>query len=129
VEQLADDVLLRRARHVVTENHRVLSAVGALADRSWETLATVLDASHASMRDDFEISCDELDLAVAAARETGALGARMTGGGFGGSAVALVPSADVGAVRRTVTGAFEAAGFREPAYLVATPGGSARVED
>jgi galactokinase len=129
VEQLTDDVLLRRARHVVTENHRVLSAVGALADRSWETLGTVLDSSHASMRDDFEISCDELDLAVAAARETGALGARMTGGGFGGSAVALVPSADVGAVRRTVTGAFEAAGFREPAYLVATPGGAARVED
>ena len=83
VEELEDDVLRRRARHVVGENLRVLRSVGAIGDRHWGALADVLDESHASMRDDFEISCRELDLAVESARSAGALGARMTGGGFG----------------------------------------------
>ena len=86
-----DPVLRRRARHVVTENQRVLDAVAALEAGDWSSLSATLDASHVSMRDDFEISCRELDLAVETARVAGALGARMTGGGFGGSAVALVP--------------------------------------
>jgi galactokinase len=128
VEELEDDVLRRRARHVVSENLRVLRAVGAIGDRHWGALADVLDESHASMRDDFEISCRELDLAVESARSAGALGARMTGGGFGGSAVALVPRAAVEAVRTAVTKAFADAGLAEPAYLVATPGDAARVE-
>jgi galactokinase len=128
VAGLDDPVLRRRARHVVTENLRVLAAVGAIADRSWDVLAETLDASHTSMRDDFEISCAELDLAVESARTAGALGARMTGGGFGGSAVALVPRAAVDAVETSVTRAFADAGFRDPAYLLATPGDAARVE-
>jgi galactokinase len=128
VEDLADPVLRRRAHHVVTENLRVLAAVGAIGDRNWHALAEALDASHTSMRDDFEISCAELDLAVDTARAAGALGARMTGGGFGGSAVALVSRADVPQVRSDVTSAFVRAGHQEPAYLVATPGDAARIE-
>ena len=128
VEELEDDVLRRRARHVVSENLRVLAAVGAIGDRDWDALADVLDASHTSMRDDFEISCRELDLAVESARAAGALGARMTGGGFGGSAVALVARKAVGRVQADVTKAFADAGLEEPAYLLATPGDAARVE-
>jgi galactokinase len=128
VEGLPDPVLRRRARHVVTENLRVLSSVGAVGDRDWEALAQVLDASHVSMRDDFEISCSELDLAVETARASGALGARMTGGGFGGSALALVPEPSVPTVEAAVTSAFASGGYAEPAYLVATPGHAARVE-
>ena len=128
VEGLTDPVLRRRARHVVTENLRVLSSVGAIGDRDWAALAALLDASHTSMRDDFEISCAELDLAVETARSAGALGARMTGGGFGGSAVALVPDSTAPAVQEEVAAAFERAGYRSPAYLLATPGEAARVE-
>jgi galactokinase len=128
LEQLDDDVLRRRARHVVSENVRVLAAVGAIGDRDWAALARVLDDSHTSMRDDFEISCRELDLAVDTARSAGALGARMTGGGFGGSAVALVPGEAQGRVRAAVTAAFANDGLAEPGYLVATPGDAARVE-
>jgi len=128
VENLADPVLRRRARHVVTENVRVLAAVGAIGDRNWDALAEALDASHASMRDDFEISCAELDLAVETASAAGALGARMTGGGFGGSAVALISQDNVAQVRSAVTSAFVGAGHEEPAYLVVTPGDAARVE-
>jgi galactokinase len=128
VEALVDPVLLRRARHVVTENQRVLDAVSAIRERDWARLGAVLDTSHVSMRDDFEISCRELDLAVETARRTGALGARMTGGGFGGSAVALAPVEAVPAVRRAVSAAFADARLTAPAYLVVTPGDAARVE-
>jgi galactokinase len=128
VEGMPDEMLRRRARHVVTENLRVLAAVRAIGDRDWSGLGEVLDASHVSMRDDFEISCRELDLAVDTARRAGALGARMTGGGFGGSAIALVPRDRVATVRTTVTDAFEHAGLRAPSYLLATPGAAARLE-
>ena len=128
LDGLDDDVLRRRARHVVSENERVLAAVGAIGDRDWSTLGGVLDDSHTSMRDDFEISCRELDLAVETARSAGALGARMTGGGFGGSALALVPGETMGAVRAAVSAAFADAELADPAYLVATPGDAARVD-
>ncbi len=127
VDALADPVLRRRARHVLTENDRVRRAVDLIGSAEWSALGEVLDASHASMRDDFEISCRELDLAVASARTAGAFGARMTGGGFGGSAVAIVPAPRVDAVRRGVTEAFITSGLAEPAYLVATPSGAARI--
>src|SRR5919107_751636 len=80
---LLDEVTFRRVRHVVTENDRVLQTVELLAAQGPAAIGALLDASHVSMRDDFEISCPELDLAVEAARGAGALGARMTGGGFG----------------------------------------------
>jgi galactokinase len=125
---LIDPMLRRRARHVLTENTRVRDAVTALGAGDWTGLGAVLDDSHTSMRDDFEISCRELDLVVETARAAGALGARMTGGGFGGSAVTLVPTEHVDAVRHEVTSAFDDARLRRPAYLVAAPGDAARVD-
>jgi galactokinase len=81
----------RRARHVLSENARVDAAVAAVRAADWPTLGELLDASHASLRDDYEVSVPEVESAVAACREAGALGARIMGGGFGGSVLALFP--------------------------------------
>ncbi|MFE0659933.1 galactokinase, partial [Streptomyces sp. NPDC058876] len=97
-------------RHVVTENARVGRAVDLLTAGRPEALGPLLSAGHASLRDDYRVSCPETDLAVEAAVAAGALGARMTGGGFGGSVIALVPVAAAGPVARAVTAAFAAAG-------------------
>lgn len=113
----APDPLPRRRRHVETENRRVRDVVTAAESGDWERVGALLDASHQSLRDDHEVSCPELDLVVTAARQAGALGARMTGGGFGGCAVALVPVAAQEAVRRRVTDAAEAARAPVPAFL------------
>ncbi|MBV8159352.1 MAG: galactokinase [Acidimicrobiia bacterium] len=86
-----DETLRRRARHVVTENERVLDVVDLLRMGKIDYLGPTLLASHASLRDDFDVSCDELDIIVEGAMDKGALGARMTGAGFGGCAIALVP--------------------------------------
>ncbi len=119
--------LLSRARHVVTEVVRVDEFVAALRADDWAALGPLMDASHASLRDDYEVSCEELDVAVATAREAGALGARMTGGGFGGSAIALVPLERLAAVQSAVATAFVARGWAEPDFFVAEPGAGARV--
>jgi galactokinase len=125
VEALADERVRRRARHVVTEIARVSSVVSALSSGSWSRVGALFAESHASMRDDFEISCPELDLAVSTAVSAGAVGARMTGGGFGGSSVALVPATSVDSVVGALDAAFAAAGFRAPQHLVVEPGGGA----
>ena len=122
VERLDDPVLRRRARHVVTENQRVLDAVAALGAGDWSSLSATLDASHSSMRDDFEISCRELDLAVETARAAGALGARMTGGGFGGSAIALVPADQAESIGGRIVVSFAAAGLTAPQPFAVTAG-------
>jgi galactokinase len=127
VERLADDRVQRRARHIVTEIDRVRATVDALAAGDWATVGRIFRESHVSMRDDFEISCAELDVAVTTAVEAGAVGARMTGGGFGGSSIALVPVERVEAVTRAVDAAFVAAGFRPPQHLRAVPGPAAAV--
>jgi galactokinase len=127
VGSLADSRIRRRARHVVTEIERVADAVAAIERTDWPSVGRLFVASHASMRDDFEISCPELDAAVEAALEAGAVGARMTGGGFGGSAIALVPTERVEAVRAAVTMAFTSHGWGAPSYILAEPGGGARV--
>jgi len=124
--ELLDDETYRRVRHVVTENQRVLDTVRALHEGGPATIGALLDASHVSMRDDFEISTPELDLAVETARAAGAIGARMTGGGFGGSAIALVPLADVAAAAGAVRAAFAAAGYREPGTFTVVPSPGAR---
>ncbi len=121
--------LLRRARHVVSEVARVDAFVEALKTEDWEALGPLMVASHASLRDDYEVSCEELDVTVDVARETGALGARMTGGGFGGSAIALVPVERVDAVQAAVKTAFVARGWGQPAFIVAEPGPGARIMD
>jgi galactokinase len=109
-----DDLTFRRARHVVTENARVLDVVAALRSGELTGIGPALAGSHRSLRDDYEVSCPELDVAVEAAVAGGAVAARMTGGGFGGSALALAPADAAGGVTRAVTDAFAAAGFGSP---------------
>lgn len=130
LDTLADPVVRRRVRHVVTENERVarfaeLLRAGPPEDERLAELGSLMAGSHASMRDDYEISCPELDLAVDTATAAGARGARMTGGGFGGSAVALVPAESAAAVARAVAAAFSSTGFADPAFLLAPAGTSA----
>ncbi|HEX3211089.1 MAG TPA: galactokinase, partial [Actinomycetota bacterium] len=120
---------LRRARHVVTENARVLEAVALLRvghPPELGRLGPLLAASHASLRDDYEVSSPELDTAVAAAVEAGAVGARMTGAGFGGSAIALVPVELAGQVGDRAREAFAAAGFGPPEVTAVVPSDGAR---
>jgi galactokinase len=123
--RITDPVRRRRAHHVVTEIERVGDAVQAVKASDLAGLGRLLLASHASLRDDFEVSCAELDTAVVAAVDAGALGARMTGGGFGGSAVALVPADGVEQVAAAIDGAFAAAGFAAPQHLLAPPSAAA----
>lgn len=125
VERLTDPLARRRAHHVVTENDRVTRAVAAIDAGDWPGFGQLMTASHASLRDDYEVSVPELDVAVEAALEAGAWGARMTGGGFGGSAIALVPPERGDAVRHAVETAYAAAGFRPPAFVDGTSGGPA----
>jgi galactokinase len=101
--------------------------VAALRASGAPAIGGLLNASHASMRDDFEISTPELDLAVETARAAGAIGARMTGGGFGGSAIALLPARAVDAASEAVRTAFAAAGYGEPGLFVVNAVGGASV--
>ncbi|HET8657529.1 MAG TPA: galactokinase [Micromonosporaceae bacterium] len=118
---LTDEVTRRRVRHVVTENQRVLSTVALLRAGRVREIGPLLSASHASLRDDFEVTVPELDTAVEAAMSAGAYGARMTGGGFGGCVLALVDAAAVEPVSDAVRQAFAARAFRPPAAFVAAP--------
>ncbi|MFF1635971.1 galactokinase [Leifsonia sp. NPDC058248] len=126
---LLDDVTFRRVRHVVTENQRVLDTVRTLREQGPTAIGDLLDASHRSMRDDFEISVPELDLAVETAQANGAIGARMTGGGFGGSAIALVPSDAVSRVFVALDGAFAEHGFGQPELFTVTASEGAKREN
>jgi galactokinase len=122
--------LRRRAHHVVSENARVLEVVGLLrAGADPRLIGPALTASHASLRDDYEVSAPVLDTAVEAALAAGAYGARMTGGGFGGSAIALVEATAAGAVSKSVTSAFVAAGHDEPGIFAVTPAAGAHRAD
>jgi galactokinase len=125
LDKLPDAVSRRRVRHVVTENQRVLDTVDLLHAGRVTEIGPLMTASHASMRDDYEITVPEVDTAVEAALAAGAYGARMTGGGFGGCVLALidVPAAD--AVTDAVTKAFADKGFTPPAAFVAVPSGGA----
>lgn len=122
LDRLDSDVARRRVRHVVTEDARVLEVVDHLRrGQDPRTVGPLLTASHASLRDDYEVTVPELDTAVDAALAAGAHGARMTGGGFGGSVIALVEAADVDAVSDAVAAAFDEAGFAPPRAFVAVP--------
>ena len=126
-QQLLDDVTFRRIRHVITENQRVLDTVAVLKAQGASAIGELLDASHRSMRDDFEISVPELDLAVESAVAAGALGARMTGGGFGGAAIALVRLGDLSRVQVAVDNAFGEHAFGQPdTFVVTASDGAAR---
>ncbi|WP_327290782.1 galactokinase [Streptomyces sp. NBC_01198] len=108
LDALADERLRRLTRHVVTENARVEEVIGLLDAGRIRDIGPVLTAGHRSLRDDFQVSCPELDLVVDTALAAGALGARMTGGGFGGSAVVLAGAADAAAVTAAVQAALPA---------------------
>ncbi|MCU1545333.1 MAG: galK [Homoserinimonas sp.] len=119
-QEILDEVTFRRVRHVITENQRVLDTVRTLREQGAAAIGGLLDASHRSMRDDFEISVPELDLAVETANANGAIGARMTGGGFGGAAIALMPEASVSLLQVALDGAFAEHGYSPPDTFVVT---------
>jgi galactokinase len=131
-DSLTDPVLRRRVRHVVTDNQRVLDVVALLRAPSgpsadtYREIGRLLTQAHVSLRDDFEVSWPEADVAVEAALAAGAAGARMIGGGFGGSVLALVPAAACGPVGDAVTAAFAWHGWTAPDFLDAVPSDSAR---
>ena len=111
---VSDPVDARRARHILTDNQRVIEVVAALGDSDFAAVGRLLTASQASMRDDFEITTDHIDLIADTAVRAGALGARMTGGGFGGCVIALVPTDRVDVVSAAVRSAVDGAGYPEP---------------
>ncbi|GAB1643146.1 galactokinase [Krasilnikovia sp. MM14-A1259] len=122
LHRCADAVMRRRVRHIVTENQRVLDTVARLSGGRIREIGPLLTASHASMRDDFEITVPEVDVAVEAALTAGAYGARMTGGGFGGCVLALVDAARAEETAAAVEAAYGARGFPAPTAWVAAPG-------
>jgi len=123
--RLADGTLRRRVRHVVTENQRVLDTVRLLRAGRAADIGPLLSASHASLREDFEVTTPHLDVAVHAALDAGALGARMTGGGFGGCALALVRTGAAEQVRSAVRQAYTEHGFDPPRFFAVTPSAGA----
>jgi galactokinase len=126
--RLSDDVVRRRVRHVVTEIHRVEEAVALMHAGKLREVGPLFTASHVSLRDDFEITVPELDVAVDAALAAGALGARMTGGGFGGCIIALVEAAAADSVLAAIEKAFADHGFTTPSSIAADPSaGASRV--
>jgi galactokinase len=126
LERLTDPVLVRRARHVLTENARVRQVVELLGEHRLDEIGTVLTRSHVSLRDDFEVSTPELDAAVAACLDAGAAGARLTGAGFGGSVLALVPDSHRDEVERHVVRTFHERGWAPPRTWAVVPGSGAR---
>lgn len=117
----------KRARHVITENERVLQAVQALHQQDFGAFGRLMYASHRSLRDDYEVSTQELDAFVEIARQASALGARLTGAGFGGCAIALVRSEDAGVLMMNVQQSFEARGFTRPECFSFQPAPGAEV--
>jgi galactokinase len=128
--RIHDQVVQRRARHVVSESARVARAATALESRDWPTLGSVLSESHASLRDDYEVSCPELDvLAAALQSQPGCYGARMTGAGFGGSVVALIETARIESVLRASASEYERRFGKVPRAFIAESHGGVRSID
>ncbi|MEU6366149.1 galactokinase [Streptomyces sp. NPDC046931] len=124
--RLPDERARRYVRHVVSDDHRVDRVVALLDTGDIRAIGSVLTEGHVSLRDDLRISCPELDLVVDTANASGALGARMTGGGFGGSAIVLTEAADADTVTKAIEEAFGAAGFTAPRVFPAVPSAGAR---
>lgn len=118
----------KRVRHIVSEISRTAEAIEQLQAGDIAGFGKSMQASHASLRDDYEVSVAQLDVSVDVAMQHGALGARMTGGGFGGSSIALLPSENVEVAAEAIARAFAKAGFAEPEFAVALPGAGARRE-
>jgi galactokinase len=119
------DVEFIRARHAVTEIARVLSTVEALKRGDFTEVGSLINQSHNSLRDDYAVSCPELDVAVDAALSAGALGSRMVGGGFGGSAIALLRVEDVDKAKTAISESFEKRSFKKPRFFTSLPSAGA----
>jgi galactokinase len=126
IEALSDPELRRRARHVVTENRRVLSAVELLRRGALAEVGPLLTQSHASLRDDFEVSWEQADVTVDAVIAAGAAGARMMGGGFGGSVIVLAPVSARGQVADAISAAYAERGWPDPGVTEVVPSDAAR---
>ncbi|MGW6269242.1 galactokinase [Streptomyces sp. NPDC055060] len=124
--RLTDEKIRRYVRHIVSDDHRVEQVIGLLDAGDVRAIGPVLTEGHASLRDDLRISCEELDLVVASANAAGALGARMTGGGFGGSAIVLVEAGDTEPVTKSILESFATAGFTAPRVFPAIASAGAR---
>lgn len=118
--QLHDPVLVKRVRHIVTENERVLETVALARAGKLREVGPLMSASHASMRDDYEITVPTVDLAVKVAMAEGSLGARMTGGGFGGCIISLCEAGDSERIGLAISRAFAQAGYNSPSWFTAT---------
>jgi len=125
-DQLTQDEFIR-ARHAVTEMKRVLDCVEALSEANFEKVGELINLSHISLRDDYTVSCPELDTAVSASLAAGALGSRMVGGGFGGSAIALIDAAKTSETIKTVEKAFAEKKFKTPRFFTSLPSQGAEV--
>jgi galactokinase len=124
-----EPVTLRRARHVVSEDERVLGAMEALEHEDLARFGGLMNESHESLRDDYEVSCEELDLMVGIARRSeGCLGARLTGAGFGGCTVNLVKAGAVELFAANVARGYEARTGLQPEIYVCSPAEGARID-
>ncbi len=126
-KDLLNEEEFKRAHHAVSEMARTLEAVGVLRQKDFVALGSLISQSHTSLRDDYEVSCPELNCAVDVALAHGALGARMVGGGFGGSAIALASQSQIEEIKGAIAGAFKSASFREPRFFTSLPSVGAQV--
>lgn len=126
-KELLSEEEFKRAHHAVTEMARVLAAVTALEQKDFAALGSLITQSHVSLRDEYEVSCPELNCAVDTALAHRALGARMVGGGFGGSAIALVAQAQIEEIKSAIADAFESAEYAEPRFFTSLPSEGAKV--
>jgi galactokinase len=124
---VADPVDARRARHILTDNQRVLDVVAALGNSDFATIGRLFNDSQTSMRDDFEITTEHIDLIADTAVAAGALGARMTGGGFGGCVIALVPAAKSDHIAEAIRRAVADAGYNAPTIVRTNAGAGAHL--
>ena len=121
------EIEFMRARHAVTEMQRVLDSVTALEASDFDSLGVLINSSHASLKDDYEVSCPELDLVVETAQASGALGARMVGGGFGGSAIALVRVEQAAKISNAIREAFAWRNLEAPRFFPSLPSQGAQL--
>jgi galactokinase len=124
---LLTDIEFIRARHAVTETKRVIDAVNSLQDRDFISLGRLLNESHKSLRDDYEVSCPELNCAVESALSAGAFGARMVGGGFGGSAIALISADQTNQTISAIKKVFAENNFLTPKFFTSLPSQGAEI--
>jgi galactokinase len=125
---IKSEVRMKRAKHAVYENQRAIKAVAALGENDVETFGKLMNASHVSLRDDYEVSCEEIDLLVELAWEIeGVIGSRITGGGFGGCTVSIVKNESIDKFISSIGEAYKAKVGKEAEFYVVDVGTGACV--